>query len=131
MSPSDPCSATTTKDSGYIGDRAAIASATAARATRGAGLPLVAIGGITLEHAPRVIEAGAASVAVIGDLLATGDPEARVRDESGGSGEAAEDTERISHRDTETQRTSVSLCSLWLLILCELVRLCELAGGNV
>ena len=43
------------------------------------GLPLVAIGGITLESAPLVIDAGAASVAVIGDLLATGDPKARVR----------------------------------------------------
>ena len=35
--------------------------------------------GITLERAPAVIAAGAASVAVIGDLLSTGDPEARVR----------------------------------------------------
>lgn len=41
--------------------------------------PLVAIGGITLETAPDVIRAGATSVAVITDLLATGDPEARVR----------------------------------------------------
>jgi thiamine-phosphate pyrophosphorylase len=44
-----------------------------------ARLPLVAIGGITLERAPSVIAAGAASAAVIGDLLVTGDPEARVR----------------------------------------------------
>ena len=42
--------------------------------------PIVAIGGITLERAPEVIRAGAASVAVISDLLSTGDPEARVRD---------------------------------------------------
>jgi thiamine-phosphate pyrophosphorylase len=42
-------------------------------------VPLVAIGGITLDTAPQVIEAGAASVAVIGDLVATGDPAARVR----------------------------------------------------
>jgi thiamine-phosphate pyrophosphorylase len=42
--------------------------------------PIVAIGGITLERAPAVLRAGAASVAVISDLLATGDPEARVRD---------------------------------------------------
>ena len=41
--------------------------------------PLVAIGGITLERASSVMDAGAASVAVISDLLATGDPEARVR----------------------------------------------------
>jgi thiamine-phosphate pyrophosphorylase len=44
-----------------------------------AGLPVVAIGGITLERAPEVIASGAASVAVIGDLL-TGSPEARARD---------------------------------------------------
>ena len=43
------------------------------------GLPLVAIGGMTLENAASVLEAGAASVAVIGDLLGHGDPEARVR----------------------------------------------------
>lgn len=43
------------------------------------GLPLVAIGGITLENASSVLAAGAASVAVISDLLVTGDPEARVR----------------------------------------------------
>jgi len=41
--------------------------------------PVVAIGGITLERAPEVIGAGATSVAVISDLLSTGDPEARVR----------------------------------------------------
>jgi thiamine-phosphate pyrophosphorylase len=40
---------------------------------------LVAIGGITLETAARVIEAGATSIAVITDLLATTDPAARVR----------------------------------------------------
>jgi len=49
----------------------------------GAPLPvpvsLVAIGGITLQRAASVIEAGATSVAVITDLLATGDPAARVR----------------------------------------------------
>jgi thiamine-phosphate pyrophosphorylase len=48
------------------------------RATR-AGLPVVAIGGITLENARSVVDAGASSVAVISNLLATGDPEARVR----------------------------------------------------
>jgi thiamine-phosphate pyrophosphorylase len=51
----------------------------AAAATRARGLPLVAIGGITLDRAADVIGAGAASVAVISDLLSTGDPEARVR----------------------------------------------------
>jgi thiamine-phosphate pyrophosphorylase len=44
------------------------------------GLPLVAIGGITLDTAASVIEAGAASVAVIRDLLSGGDPERRVRE---------------------------------------------------
>lgn len=43
-------------------------------------LPIVAIGGITLERAKRVVEAGARSVAVIGDLLRTGDPAGRVRE---------------------------------------------------
>jgi thiamine-phosphate pyrophosphorylase len=51
----------------------------AAAITRAAGLPLVAIGGITLETAPEVIGAGAASVAVISDLLVGGRPEARAR----------------------------------------------------
>ena len=51
----------------------------AARRARASGLPLVAIGGITLETAASVLDAGAASVAVISDLLATGDPEERVR----------------------------------------------------
>ena len=40
--------------------------------------PLVAIGGITLERALSVIEAGAASVAVISDLYSTGDTSGRV-----------------------------------------------------
>ena len=43
------------------------------------GLPAVAIGGITIANAVSVIEAGAASVAVISDLL-KGDPEARCRE---------------------------------------------------
>lgn len=42
------------------------------------GVPVVAIGGITLERAPEVIAAGASSVAVISDLLAAGDPAGRV-----------------------------------------------------
>jgi thiamine-phosphate pyrophosphorylase len=43
------------------------------------GLPLVAIGGMTIERARAVIDHGAGAVAVIRDLLATGDPRARVR----------------------------------------------------
>ena len=46
----------------------------------GKGPPIVAIGGITLDRAAAVLEAGASAVAVISDLLATGDPEARVRE---------------------------------------------------
>jgi len=41
--------------------------------------PLVAIGGITLDTASEVLGAGAATVAVITDLVANGDPAARVR----------------------------------------------------
>lgn len=44
-----------------------------------ADVPVVAIGGITLETAADAIAAGAASVAVITDLIATGAPESRVR----------------------------------------------------
>jgi thiamine-phosphate pyrophosphorylase len=49
----------------------------AARAAR-RGIPVVAIGGVTLERAPEVLAAGAASVAVIADLL-VGEPETRIR----------------------------------------------------
>jgi thiamine-phosphate pyrophosphorylase len=41
--------------------------------------PLVAIGGITLESAPLVLEAGADSVAVISDLFSSGDVAERTR----------------------------------------------------
>jgi thiamine-phosphate pyrophosphorylase len=46
----------------------------------GLDTPIVAIGGITLDRARSVIQAGASSVAVISDLLAAGSPEARVRE---------------------------------------------------
>jgi thiamine-phosphate pyrophosphorylase len=42
-------------------------------------LPLVAIGGLTPERAPSVIEAGADSLAVITDFLTAPDPESRIR----------------------------------------------------
>ena len=42
-------------------------------------LPMVAIGGITLDRAPAVVAAGADGVSVISDLLSAGDPSARVR----------------------------------------------------
>jgi len=48
-----------------------------ARIARARGLPAVAIGGITLDRAAEVRRAGAAAVAVITDLLTTGDPERR------------------------------------------------------
>jgi thiamine-phosphate pyrophosphorylase len=41
--------------------------------------PVVAIGGITVDRAREVLEAGATAVAVISDLMADGDPAARVR----------------------------------------------------
>ena len=41
--------------------------------------PIVAIGGITLERAAEVIQAGADSVAVIGDILRARDPGERAR----------------------------------------------------
>jgi len=72
-----PVFGTGTKDTGYeaVGLEAVRAAAAAAAPV---GVPVVGIGGITLERAPAVIAAGASSVAVISDLL-VGDPEARVR----------------------------------------------------
>jgi len=69
-----PIYGTSTKNTGYTA-RGLDLVRLAARS----GKPVVAIGGITLDRAPDVLAAGAASVAVISDLLATGDPEARVR----------------------------------------------------
>src|SRR3954471_12245490 len=74
-----PVFGTTTKDTGYNRIGLEMVRAAAARASA-RGLPLVAIGGITLQTARSVIDAGAASVAVIGDLLANGDPERRTRE---------------------------------------------------
>jgi len=42
-------------------------------------VPLVAIGGITLERAPAVYAAGADSIAVVSDITQTSQPDARVR----------------------------------------------------
>ena len=73
-----PVFTTDTKSTGY--DALGLAPVReAARRTTARGLPLVAIGGITLDRAQAVLEQGAAAVAVIGDLLVTNDPEARVR----------------------------------------------------
>ena len=66
---------TGTKDTGYeaVGLEM-VREAVKASAAR----PVVAIGGITLGNAASVIDAGASSVAVISDLLATNDPAGRV-----------------------------------------------------
>jgi thiamine-phosphate pyrophosphorylase len=72
-----PVFATGTKETGYE----AVGLDLVRHAAAGAGhRPVVAIGGITIDTAPSVMAAGAAAVAVIGDLLATGDPEARARE---------------------------------------------------
>lgn len=74
-----PVFGTATKDTGYCSvGLDLVRDARAIAAVR--GLPVVAIGGMTLERAPEVIVAGAASVAVISDLLVTGKPAERVRD---------------------------------------------------
>ncbi|MCZ8316825.1 thiamine phosphate synthase [Phreatobacter sp.] len=43
-------------------------------------IPLVAIGGISLERAPAVYAAGADSIAVVSDIANADDPDARVRE---------------------------------------------------
>ena len=43
-------------------------------------IPLIAIGGIKLEHAPDVFAAGADSIAVVSDVTLNQDPDQRVRD---------------------------------------------------
>ena len=70
-----PIFGTATKDTGYDARGLGLVEHAVGR-----GTPIVAIGGITLERAPSVIGAGAASVAVITDLLTGGDPETRARD---------------------------------------------------
>lgn len=69
---------TGTKQTGYERVGLSLVAEAAGRAAP-RQLPVVAIGGITLDTARSVLDAGAASVAVITDLL-TGNPEARVRE---------------------------------------------------
>ena len=69
-----PIFGTATKDTGYEARGLELVRRAAHR-----GKPIVAIGGITLQRAAAVIAAGAASVAVISDVLTGGDPEARTR----------------------------------------------------
>lgn len=72
-----PVFGTGTKDTGYeaVGLDGVSAVADVARAH---GVPVVAIGGITLERAPAVLAAGATAVCVIADLLRE-EPGARAR----------------------------------------------------
>ena len=72
-----PVFGTSTKETGYTPVGLELV-ATAAKLV-GDLVPIVAIGGITLERAPEVVKAGAECVAVIGDLVASGDPSSRVR----------------------------------------------------
>jgi len=69
-----PVFGTQTKATGYIAVGLELVTAAVTECDR----PIIAIGGITLENAPSVIGAGAAAVAVIGDLLKGGAPAVRV-----------------------------------------------------
>lgn len=69
-----PVFSTATKDTGYTPRGLDMV-----RQAAGRGKPVVAIGGVTAENAADVLAAGAASVAIISDLLADADPAARVR----------------------------------------------------
>ena len=64
-----PVFETRTKATGYDAVGLALVR-TVADLARERGIPVVAIGGITLDRAPSVLEAGATSVCVISDLLA-------------------------------------------------------------
>ena len=70
-----PIFGTATKDTGYSARGLELIGYAAGR-----GKPVVAIGGITLERAAQVVAAGASGLAVITDLLTSGDVEPRVRE---------------------------------------------------
>jgi thiamine-phosphate pyrophosphorylase len=70
-----PVFGTATKATGYDAVGLERVRAAVARAGR---LPVVAIGGITLERAPDLLAAGASAVAVISDLVRAGHPADRV-----------------------------------------------------
>jgi thiamine-phosphate pyrophosphorylase len=76
-----PVFLTDTKATGYqpIGPAEVRRAAEQIGASHTPALPLVAIGGVTLQNASSVIEAGARAVAVISDLLRGPDPSDRVR----------------------------------------------------
>ena len=69
-----PIYGTSTKNTGYTARGLDLV-----RYAAGYGKPVVAIGGITLDRVDELVAAGATALAVISDLLATGDPESRVR----------------------------------------------------
>ncbi len=69
-----PIFVTSTKDTGYTARGLDLV-----RYASGRGKPVVAIGGITLERARSVIEAGATGLAIVTDLLAEEDVEGRTR----------------------------------------------------
>jgi thiamine-phosphate pyrophosphorylase len=69
-----PIFGTTTKDTGYDARGLELV-----RYAAGRGKPVVAIGGITLDRAARVVDAGATGIAVISGLLTGGDPEHQTR----------------------------------------------------
>jgi thiamine-phosphate pyrophosphorylase len=70
-----PIFGTVTKDTGYE----AVGLDLVRRARAVTDRPLVAIGGITIDNAGSVLEAGATMVAVISDLLVGSGPTARAR----------------------------------------------------
>jgi thiamine-phosphate pyrophosphorylase len=69
-----PIFGSATKDTGYDARGLDLI-----RYAAGKGKPVVAIGGITLDRVDAVVDAGAWGLAVISDILARGDPEARVQ----------------------------------------------------
>jgi thiamine-phosphate pyrophosphorylase len=71
-----PVFGTQTKNTGY--EAVGLERVTAAARIAAGRMPIVAIGGITLERAPAVLAAGASAVAVIADLLHGNDPTRRV-----------------------------------------------------
>jgi thiamine-phosphate pyrophosphorylase len=69
-----PIFRTTTKDTGYDPRGLDLV-----RYAASSGKPVIGIGGISIETAASVIEAGASAVAVISDLLSASGPEERIR----------------------------------------------------
>ncbi len=69
-----PVFGTHTKDTGYPA-----VGLDLVRTAASSRLPVVAIGGVTLDRVTEAIAAGATSVAVISDLFAAGDPAGRAR----------------------------------------------------